>query len=382
MKGKKAAKDSKPPPLPKKYVAFSVEDNRSIESAYQRRLEDVEDERTHEPGSGTAAKEKIPGNSGGPNTNFGETVGNAGKKPTGIRVPVNEDFLFDVDIEERELAPAYWLGPVYDVCRGTWFTQDGSTLKPCEENLAAQLEEGYLKTKPWLYPPQLGSDITSQQVAPKASTDNTKADSTSQETPLKPTTPQAQHQPQTHRLFGTYMNQIATYHDATTAWLSSDGMLSWVTSTMYERLSNTPYMGGVKHVRGYAEPQKPKEEKRPSTPTGAKPPTAELDDKGGRALKRRSAPPTSRSETRDEIVPRKVETHPFESRGSMLQRQLSSLMESTESRDSEDEEEAIRKREEEEIQDDYNARLGEAQGREIEHLVLVTHGIGQLLGMR
>ena len=66
----------------------------------------------------------------------------------------------------------------------------------------------------------------------------------------------------------------------------------------------------------------------------------------------------------------------------MLQRQLSSLMESTESRDSEDEEEAIRKREEEEIQDDYNARLGEAQGREIEHLVLVTHGIGQLLGMR
>lgn len=30
------------------------------------------------------------------------------------RVPVNEDFLFDVDIEERELAPVYWLGPVYE----------------------------------------------------------------------------------------------------------------------------------------------------------------------------------------------------------------------------------------------------------------------------
>lgn len=39
------------------------------------------------------------------------------------KVPVNEDFLFDVDIEERELAPAYWPGPVYEVRRGTWFYQ-------------------------------------------------------------------------------------------------------------------------------------------------------------------------------------------------------------------------------------------------------------------
>lgn len=50
-----------------------------------------------------------------------------GEKDVGIRrtvkVPVNEDFLFDVDIERRELAPAYWLGPVYDVRRGTWFFQ-------------------------------------------------------------------------------------------------------------------------------------------------------------------------------------------------------------------------------------------------------------------
>lgn len=38
-------------------------------------------------------------------------------------VPVNEDYLFDVDVERRELAPAYWLGPVYDVRRGTWFFQ-------------------------------------------------------------------------------------------------------------------------------------------------------------------------------------------------------------------------------------------------------------------
>ena len=34
--------------------------------------------------------------------------------PDQAKVPVNEDFLFDVDILERELAPVYWLGPVYE----------------------------------------------------------------------------------------------------------------------------------------------------------------------------------------------------------------------------------------------------------------------------
>jgi hypothetical protein len=29
-------------------------------------------------------------------------------------VPVNEDFLFDVDIEQRELKPVYWLGHIYE----------------------------------------------------------------------------------------------------------------------------------------------------------------------------------------------------------------------------------------------------------------------------
>jgi hypothetical protein len=58
-----------------------------------------------------------------------------------------------------------------------------------------------------------------------------------------------------------------------------------------------------------------------------------------------------------------------------LTRQLSNLLGG-------EDEETLRKREEEEIQDDYNARLGETQGRDIEHLVLVTHGIGQLLSLR
>ena len=51
--------------------------------------------------------------------------------------------------------------------------------------------------------------------------------------------------------------------------------------------------------------------------------------------------------------------------------------------DPETEAEAVRKRDEKEIQNDYKKTGdGENQGREIEHLILVTHGIGQRLGMR
>ena len=53
-----------------------------------------------------------------------------------------------------------------------------------------------------------------------------------------------------------------------------------------------------------------------------------------------------------------------------------------EKRTAEEDEEEIRKRDEKEIEDDYNQQAGEVQGRDIEHLVLVTHGIGQRLGLR
>lgn len=45
------------------------------------------------------------------------------------KVAVNEDYLFDVDLKTRELAPVYWLGPVYEVLRGTWFYQGRRLLR-------------------------------------------------------------------------------------------------------------------------------------------------------------------------------------------------------------------------------------------------------------
>lgn len=378
---------------PKKWVPFSPDDSQSIEAAYQTILESREDDRGR---SDRKSNRKVSGARRALSSDSEADV------EPGTCVPVNEDYLFDVDIENRELTPVYWLGPVYDVRRGSWFYQEGAHLRPCEENLAAQLEEGYLKCKPWLYPGELeerpskrrrvnnwvASRLRSESkskgtVTPKASVENLKAQAGAQaESP--PKVPGSAPPPQTHRLFGAWMNSVATFQDSSTAWLSSEGVLSWVTSTVYERFAGGGYMSGVKVVRGYTEPGKNKAGKESSKDeknTSALSESGQVDEQAEKARKRKSAPPLTRSDSID-ISPSSEHTQTaFESRGASLKRQISSLMEK-ENPDAELEEEAVRRREEKEIQDDYNAPAGETQGREIEHLVLVTHGIGQLLGLR
>ncbi|KAF7558500.1 hypothetical protein G7046_g5670 [Stylonectria norvegica] len=380
-----------PLPEPKKFSAFSVSDSRAIENEYQKLLEATEDTRDHDHGDVHSSKRKRKAE--------GSSFADDPSERT-AHVPVNEDFLFDVDIKERELGPVYWLGPVYTVRRGTWFYQDGSNLRSCEENLAAQLEEGYLKMKPWLFPVRNRSQSgTMKSVTPKDSHENlrgTFASSSGQAIAaanLKPapssTSSQAQAQAQTQRLFGTYMNSVVTYQDANTAWLSSDSMLSWVTSSVYERFSGGGYMSGIKVVRGYPDPTKSKEKEKEKEKDKEKDEkdveTTQdplgLDERQKKLLKRRSAPPTtnaSRDRRPQEDSPATTEIEPRETK---IQRQLSSLIDSEGKTKAETEEE-IRRREEQEIQDDYNAQAGETQGREIEHLVLVTHGIGQLLSLR
>ncbi|KAI8633756.1 DDHD domain-containing protein [Xylariaceae sp. FL1651] len=384
---KKKEPDNAKPAVPKKFAAFSKVDSRSLENAYQRLLEEIENDRgkgmvhQHMRSRSSSQRSRAVSVEDAPNTGLDSDVGSS---PSGMRVPVNEDFLFDVDIEERELAPVYWLGPIYEVRRGTWFYQEGSSLRPCEENLAAQLEEGYLKIKPWTYPvTRTRSNSGVQNVTPKSSTENLKTTAQPKaESSLKPllTQPTVPHQPQTYRLFGTYMNSVATYQDSNTAWLSSDGVFNWVTSTVYQRFAGGGYMNGIKLVRGYSEPGKAKDGKRPPTPTTTTiPPQLTSDNKQDKALKRRSAPPATRSDATDNEKDEETRVE-IERRENQLKRQFSSLMDSADNPD--EQAEQIRQREEQEIQDDYTGQDGETQGREIEHLVLVTHGIGQLLSLR
>lgn len=335
---------------------------------------------------------------------------------------MNEDYLFDVQIETRELAPAYWLGPVYDVKRGTWFTPDG---EPCEEHLATQLEEGYLKVKPWRlanpveksreratsqprtrptslnvkvnddYRKELGRlnerDTFSNPVTPKSSFDDlrgeaTKDDGEPSHAPDTTSTP-PEEASRTYRLFGAHMNSVVTYQNETTAFILTDDMWSRMGGTLYQRFAGGAHFAGTKYVRGFTDPSIKKKEtkatKEGSTKKEAEPPTTPSLAYGEDNGKRRTAPSSeAASDAGSDVEPPDRESSPSETRRRNLERQMSSLITSTQNDDSEHQEEEIRKRDEKEMREDYNEQHKGEQGREIEHLLLVTHGIGQRLGMR
>ncbi|KAL8852631.1 MAG: hypothetical protein Q9221_002511 [Calogaya cf. arnoldii] len=401
-----------PVATPKKYVAFSARDSRSIESVFRRLAEEddtiVQDHseggEIGEVGLGRAKTIATPGQRR--NTSLESEVERNGPPPS--TVPVNEDFLFDVDIERRELAPAYWFGPIYDVRRGSWFYQEGSNLRPCDENLANQLEEGYLKVKPWRYEAASQTQAESQpasgphpkdvnetigmsdgataskpQLKPPAEDSKTKADT--KENTAVPT----KFQLQTQRLFGAYMNSVVTYQNANVGWILSDDLYSRMSSTVYQRFAGGGHLGGTKVIRGFTEPSKTKEKKLELGQTaddgslGASPTP--------KNQKRRSAPPNidTAITQADANSPASHKTErsleddaPQESKLAALQRQMSTIVSSPEPEDPAKQDEKARKGDEDEIEQDYKETDGDDPGREIEHLILITHGIGQRLGLR
>ncbi|KAM3160598.1 DDHD domain-containing protein [Lachancea thermotolerans] len=60
------------------------------------------------------------------------------RSPNYQAVPVNEDYLFEVNLSKREIKPAFWEGPVYEVRRGIWFNSDH---KPLRNDLTTELEK-------------------------------------------------------------------------------------------------------------------------------------------------------------------------------------------------------------------------------------------------
>ena len=183
---------------------------------------------------------------------------------------------------------------------------------------------------------------------------------------------------------------MVTYQDAKTAWILTDDFLSRMGSTVYQRLVGGGFLGGTKVVRGFTDANKPKEVKSegpqkaqgdtvassdPKERSGTQEmeTTATADDHG-QSADQPSAAPTRTSSANDPPPQTRFRR--------ALERQMTDLVASTTPQDREQQEEAARKRDEQEMQDDYRDDEGEDQGREIEHLVLVTHGIGQRLGLR
>lgn len=70
---------------------------------------------------------------------------------------VMEDGLFKVDFKKRLLMPTYWLGPAFDVVRGTWFQK--SNKKPLAESIAAELEELWESGKEGEFPLKDGRKV-------------------------------------------------------------------------------------------------------------------------------------------------------------------------------------------------------------------------------
>ncbi|KAJ4366279.1 hypothetical protein N0V83_007915 [Neocucurbitaria cava] len=388
----------KPLPRPKKWIPFSASDSRAIEAAFQKTADEDE------------AAELRRGISN-PTT---PTRSNAGPTTT-TKVPVNEDYLFDVEIETRELAPAYWLGPVYDVKRGTWFTPDGEAV---DESLATQLEEGYLKLKPWRFGkpeekrsasqtrgrplsmgPSVGSDhrkelaklnrdSTSNPVTPKSSFGSLRNEAHRSQEDAKPDDAPATapaDSPHMYRLFGAYMNSTVTYQDANTAWLLTDDMWTRMGSTLYQRFAGGAHYAGYKYIRGYTDPKDKRKApavKDPTSDKQAEPTTTPSMAYGSDHSNPSTATASetnSDGETSDNETGRES---PSQTRRRNLERQVSQLMTSSKPEYEQKQEEELRKREEKEMRDDYKSQDKNDQGREIEHLLLITHGIGQRLGMR
>lgn len=192
---------------------------------------------------------------------------------------------------------------------------------------------------------------------------------------------------QTQRLFGAYMNSVVTYQDATIGWILTDDLYSRMSSTVYQRFAGGGHLGGTKVVRGFIELSKIKDKKPEADQTAD-------DGKLGtsstpRSQKRRSAPAeinTATTSTPD-LTGRNSEQSSEnnaqqESKLAALQRQMSNIVSSPEPEDPVKQDEQARKGDEDEIEQDYKEVDGDDPGREIEHLILITHGIGQRLGLR
>lgn len=354
--------EQKPLPPPKKFIPFSLKDSQAIEGTFQSLVEN------EGVGHGKGKDEK------------------EGQKPS-TKVAVNEDYLFDVDVEERELAPAYWIGPVYEVRRGTWFFQDGSNLKPCEENLATQLEEGYLKLRPWRTDPAEANssapgpakydrtdgsaDVqsTSSASGPRQS-ESTKSASRPRGTGNIPSS--STMESRQYRLFGAYMNRIVAYQDASTAWVTTDDFMSRVSTTVYQKLGGAP---GNKVVRGLIEPRRSREtsdlRERERDRDREKKPVEKADAE--KSATQSTQPDETQVNKSNEVLDENRRPQ------STLERQMSSL--AGEPQNPAELEEQARRQEEQEMEDLREVDSDDRE-REVDHLILVTHGIGQRLGLR
>lgn len=167
------------------------------------------------------------------------------------------------------------------------------------------------------------------------------------------------------------MRSIVTYQDQTAALITNDDFMSRVSTTVYQKLGGVP---GAKIFRGYTETGK--EKVSLNTRRSAEDLLPETPVKGLESYE------ANTYDSLDTGVTRSHYSHSSSAEGlskSSLEQQMSSL--TGETRDKAQLEEQARRQEEQEMEDSREVD-NEDRERQIDHLVLVTHGIGQRLGLR
>ena len=310
------SKSSKPPKAPSKFVPFSLRDSRRLEIAYS-----------------------------------------FSSQPT---VHVNEDYLFEVNIKDREIKPLYWTGPVYEVRRGTWFIQDGSSLSPCEESLAEQIEKGYEELKPWekieleeeieppptaqasQFPPIFGGINPTLSFSMGTAVTKRKRAVPTQE--LVYTVDD-----------GKTTKKHVLYIGPDVGWVRTDDVYGKITSSVIHTLTYGSIRGGTKVVRGYRT-------KKMRAISKDKP--KEAQGQGDQVDLEMDNNTKENTGLEKETNEKKASDDQAERAG------LSELSIKDENLEEQMQEE------------DYEIAEGENQDRKIRHLVLCVHGIGQKLGER
>ena len=230
--------------------------------------------------------------------------------------------------------------------------------------MADQLEEGYLRVRPWRNAPLRSApdqaDLKTVTESSPLETQNESLDGADLTTRSDQVTP-AKFELLTQRLFGAHMNSVVTFVDAETAWILSDDLLSRMSSTVYQRFAGGGHLGGMKVVRGWREPIKQKAaDKGKASKDDKLPQTAKQSEKETSANEEETREGTSE--------PDAVEPEPTLRK---LERQMSNFVTSP-TEDTAMMEAEARQRDEDEIKDSYVLADGEDQGREIEHLLLVV----------
>ncbi|CAO3623533.1 unnamed protein product [Cunninghamella blakesleeana] len=199
---------------PKNWIPFSKRDSKAIEEAYQDELDTT--------------------------------------------VPVNEDYLFEVDINKRAIDPIYWEGPTFEIRRATWFTQgDGSKWVPVEENLAEQIEIGYQERKPYTILESSENENNNNKNTTESAKEESKLKTELEKQPVE----------KQWNLLGSYLGQYVVYTGKSSAWLLYDTAGSKIAQSIITKLTNNQNLGGQRLIRGYDEVEKQGKEKAASTTT-------------------------------------------------------------------------------------------------------------------